>query len=532
MGSRGSATDFLEVEAGEVGPVTDPFARPSNAAAVEDADELVWAAIERLPTAKRPNYAILRRGGSSGLESTEAVDVRKLDRQNREHLVRQALATKEQDNYNVVAGIRKRLVRVGLEVPKVEVRFKNLTVSADVHIGGRALPTLANCVLNIFEQCLDSLKIWRSKRHKLTILNDISGVIKPGRMTLLLGPPGSGKSTLLLALAGKLDPNLQKTGDITYEGYALDEFFVRRTSAYISQTDNHIGELTVRETLDFAARCQGASENFAGYSKDLARLEKEKNIRPNPDIDAYMKAASVKGRKHSPVTDYVLKVLGLDVCADIPVGSDMNRGVSGGQKKRVTTGEMVVGPTKTLFMDEISTGLDSATTYQIVKCMGNFVHQMDATLLMSLLQPPPETFELFDDLILLAEGHLVYQGPRIHVLEFFESLGFKLPPRKGIADFLQEVTSRKDQAQYWSDNSVPHVFIPVSRIAEAFKKSKYWRSIDSTLSVPFNKMMNLPPVLASTKFAASRWDLFKACLSRELILLSRHRFLYIFRTCQ
>lgn len=101
---------------------------------------------------------------------------------------------------------------------------------------------------------------------------------------------------------------------------------------------------------------------------------------------------------------------------------------------------MVVGPRKTLFMDEISTGLDSSTTYQIVKCIRNFAHKMEGTVLMALLQPAPETFDLFDDIILLSEGHIIYQGARGHVLDFFESLGFKLPHRKGIADFLQEVS--------------------------------------------------------------------------------------------
>lgn len=95
------------------------------------------------------------------------------------------------------------------------------------------------------------------------------------------------------------------------------------------------------------------------------------------------------------------------------------------------SGEMIVGPTKTLFMDEISTGLDSSTTYQIVKCLQQFTHLMDATILMSLLQPAPETFDLFDDIILLSEGQIVYHGPRENVLEFFESCGFKCPERKG-----------------------------------------------------------------------------------------------------
>lgn len=103
------------------------------------------------------------------------------------------------------------------------------------------------------------------------------------------------------------------------------------------------------------------------------------------------------------------------------------------------TGEMIAGPTKTLFMDEISTGLDSSTTFQIVKCMQQIAHLTEATILMSLLQPDPETFDLFDDIILLSEGQIAYQGPREHVLEFFESCGFKCPERKGTADFLQEV---------------------------------------------------------------------------------------------
>lgn len=102
-------------------------------------------------------------------------------------------------------------------------------------------------------------------------------------------------------------------------------------------------------------------------------------------------------------------------------------------------GEMIVGPTKTLFMDEISTGLDSSTTFQIVKCLQQVVHVTDATVFMSLLQPAPETFELFDDIILLSEGQIVYEGPREHVMQFFECCGFRCPERKGTADFLQEV---------------------------------------------------------------------------------------------
>ncbi|XP_042513197.1 ABC transporter G family member 31-like isoform X2 [Macadamia integrifolia] len=500
----------------------------------EEEEELLWAAIERLPSQKRRNLALLKRPTSNDpdKELTEMIDVRKLDHKGRELLVQKALATDDQDNSELLSAIKKRLDSAGLMVPDVEVKFKNLCITADVQIGRRALPTLLNYSRDVIEQILTSLKIFHPKRHSLKILDNVSGIVRPGRMTLLLGPPGSGKSSLLLALAGKLDPSLKKTGNITYNGHELDEFCVQRTSAYISQTDTHIAELTVRETLDFAARCQGAGQEFAGYLKDLDKLEKENNIQPSTKIDAYMKASSVSGKKHSLSTDYILKVLGLDICAETLVGNDMLRGVSGGQRKRVTTGEMVVGPRKTIFMDEISTGLDSSTTYQIVKCTGNFVHQMGGTVLMSLLQPAPETFDLFDDLILLTEGHIVYQGPRAEVVRFFESLGFKLPPRKGIADFLQEVTSRKDQAQYWANSAKPYVFLPGSKIADAFSDSEFGHSLHSTLEVPYDKTKNLPSALAKTKFAISKWELFKACFAREVLLIRRNSFLYIFRTCQ
>ncbi|WCJ29208.1 ABC transporter G family member 31 [Euphorbia peplus] len=532
MSSPMYGAEYLEVQ---VDPERASFCRPSNADSVkEDEDELLWDAIKRLPSQRQGNFALLKRSESEyqregGDGRTETIDVTKLDRPTRERLLKKALATNAQDNHRLLAAVKERLNKVGLEVPRIEVRYDHLNVEAKVQTGSRALPTLINVVRDTFEDMLTGMRLFRPKKRKLTILNDLSGAIKPGRMTLLLGPPGSGKSSLLLALAGKLDKELKKTGNITYNGQSLNEFYVRRTAAYISQIDNHIAELTVRETLDFAARCQGASDGFSAYMKDLVRLEKEKNIRPSAEIDAFMKA-SVAGNKLT--TDYVLKVLGLDICSETVVGSDMLRGVSGGQRKRVTTGEMIVGPRKTLFMDEISTGLDSSTTFQIVKCIGNFVHQMEATVLMSLLQPPPETFDLFDDLVVLSDGYMVYQGPREDVLEFFESLGFRLTPRKSIPDFLQEVTSRKDQEQYWADPSKPYVYMPVPAFAEALKASKFGKSVERMLSVPVNKSAANASALAKTKYAVSRWELFKSCFVRELLLIKRHTFLYVFRTMQ
>lgn len=107
------------------------------------------------------------------------------------------------------------------------------------------------------------------------------------------------------------------------------------------------------------------------------------------------------------------------------------------------SGELLVGPARVLYMDEISTGLDSSTTYQIIKYLKHSTCALDATSVISLLQPAPETYELFDDVILLCEGQIVYQGPRDGALEFFAFMGFGCPERKNVADFLQEVSTRE-----------------------------------------------------------------------------------------
>lgn len=172
---------------------------------------------------------------------------------------------------------------------------------------------------------------------KIIIIKDVSDVIKPGRMTLLLGPPGSGKTTLLLALSGKLSHSLKVGGEVYYNGHGLEEFVPQKTSAYISQNDLHIPEMTVRETLDFSARCQGI-ESRAETMVEASRCEKQSGIVPDPDLDAYMKAISIKAQKSSLQTEYILKILGLGICADMLVGDAMRRGISGGQKKRLTKG--------------------------------------------------------------------------------------------------------------------------------------------------------------------------------------------------
>ncbi|XP_049379164.1 pleiotropic drug resistance protein 2-like isoform X2 [Solanum stenotomum] len=497
----------------------------------DDEQELKWAAIERLPTYDRLRKGILRQTLDDGKINYHEVDVVHLGLQDRKQILESILKVVEEDNERFLRRLRGRTDRVGIEIPKIEVRFEDLCIDGDAYVGSRALPTLWNASINFVEGFLEKIKIVPSKKRVVNILRDVNGIVRPSRMTLLLGPPGSGKTTLLKALAAVLDKDLRVNGRISYCGQELSEFIPQRTCAYISQHDVHHGEMTVRETLDFAGRCLGVGTRYELLT-ELSRREKDAGIKPDPEIDAFMKATAVAGQESSLVTDYALKILGMDICADILVGDDMRRGISGGQKKRLTTGEMLVGPAKVFFMDEISTGLDSSTTFQIVKYMRQMVHIMDVTMIISLLQPAPETYDLFDDIILLSEGKIIYQGPRENVLEFFESVGFKCPERKGVADFLQEVTSLKDQEQYWFRRNEPYQYISVAEFAERFRNFHVGQQLLDDLRVPYDKNKAHPAALVTEKYGISNMELLKACLSREWLLIKRNSFLYIFKTFQ
>ncbi|KAJ9537475.1 hypothetical protein OSB04_030208 [Centaurea solstitialis] len=411
-----------------------------------DEEALKWAALEKLPTFDRLKKGLLF--GSTG--PSNEVDIDNLGVPERKRLLDRLVNAADEDNEKFLLRLRNRIDRVGIELPTIEVKFEHLTVEADVNTGSRALPSFINFFLDLAELFLGFLHVLPNTKKHITILDDVSGIIKPGKMTLLLGPPSSGKTTLLLSLAGALAKELKMSGKVTYNGHELHEFVPERTSAYISQNDVHIGEMTVRETLAFSARCQGVGSRYEMLA-ELSRREKNANIKPDADIDIYMK---------------------------------------------------------------------------------QYVHILEGTAIISLLQPAPETYGLFDDIILLSDGKIVYQGPRENVLEFFESMGFKCPERKGVADFLQEVTSKKDQQQYWTRRDEAYRFVTAKEFAQAYESFHIGSRRKNELAIPFDKSKSHPAALTNNKYGLSKMELLKACIDREILLMKRNSFVYIFKLSQ
>ena len=139
----------------------------------------------------------------------------------------------------------------------MEVEYQNLTVEADALMGSSRNPSVWNAAKDLMYSLLPSRIIGQSQKMPVKLLEGVDGVLKPGRLTLLLGPPGSGKSVLLQALSGRLRAHegLRIDGSIKYNGEDVDEFVVQRTAGYVDQHDKHIHNMTVLETVNFAAQC-------------------------------------------------------------------------------------------------------------------------------------------------------------------------------------------------------------------------------------------------------------------------------------
>ncbi|KAF4315253.1 hypothetical protein G195_011224, partial [Phytophthora kernoviae 00238/432] len=345
--------------------------------------------------------------------------------------------------------------KINLQLPTPEVRFQDLSFAVQVPATAGSHNTVGSYLGKIFTPWKKPQLVTKQALHPMT------GIIKPGSMTLILANPGAGKSTFLKALAGKLQNNSKTEigGEILYSGLRDEEIDLIKLVGLVDQTDNHIPTLTVRETFKFADLCvNGRPEDQPEGMRDIAALR----------------------------TELFLQILGLENCADTVVGNALLRGLSGGERKRVTVGEVLVGGQSLFLCDEISTGLDSAATFDIIKSLRTWCKTLGGSVIVALLQPTPEVVEQFDDILMINEGHMVYHGPRTEILDYFEERGFSCPPRVDPADFLIEVVSGRGQR--YANNVVEKNALPLS--SEDFNNLFCQSNIFKKTSEDFRKDFN------------------------------------------
>ncbi|KAF0720518.1 Aste57867_237 [Aphanomyces stellatus] len=324
------------------------------------------------------------------------------------------------------------------------------------------------------------------------ILRDITGTLKPGTMTLVLGPPQCGKTALLKSIAGVFHfkgegaTSPHTSGTITYNGRGPHEIHVEDCVTFVGQTDEHIPTLTVRETLEFAHACRGPSES-----------------------DAWRTSAPA-----------ILDAIGLASCANTRVGNEMIRGISGGQRRRVSLGEMLTGRSSILLLDEFTTGLDTTVALDLTKKLRDMCSMLNYTLVCTLLQPPPEVFALFDNVVLLHDGHVAYSGTRAHAVDYFGSIGFFCPPRVDVAEFIQQVTT--DLGPTYRQHDAPSSTNEIPTTPEAFYKTFEAAAFPHKLSdVPVNAGASAAPM--PHKFRKTIGAQFALVFARQIKLVGRDK---------
>uniref|UniRef100_A0A2P2KCR1 ATP-binding cassette transporter n=1 Tax=Rhizophora mucronata TaxID=61149 RepID=A0A2P2KCR1_RHIMU len=245
------------------------------------------------------------------------------------------------------------------------------------------------------------------------VLDGLTGYAEPGTLTALMGPSGSGKSTLLDALSSRLAANAFLSGSILLNGRKAKLSF--GTAAYVTQDDNLIGTLTVRETISYSARL---------------RLP---NKMPWSEKNALVESTIIE--------------MGLQDCADTVIGNWHLRGISGGEKRRVSIALEILMRPRLLFLDEPTSGLDSASAFFVTQTLRGLSRD-GRTVIASIHQPSSEVFELFDILYLLSGGKTVYFGRATDAYEFFAQAGFPCPALRNPSDhFLRCINSDFDKVK-------------------------------------------------------------------------------------
>lgn len=237
------------------------------------------------------------------------------------------------------------------------------------------------------------------------ILKGITGSIGPGEILALMGPSGSGKTTLLKILGGRLRENVK--GTVTYNDILYNPALKRRIG-FVTQDDVLFPQLTVKETLVFAA--------FLRLPSTMSQRQK------------YQRVAMI------------VKQLGLERCLGTRIGGGFVKGISGGERKRTSIGHEILVDPSLLLLDEPTSGLDSTSATKLLQILQGLV-KAGRTVIITIHQPSSRMFHMFDKVLLISEGYPIYYGKGRDSLQYFSSLTFTPEIAMNTAEFLLDLAT-------------------------------------------------------------------------------------------
>ncbi|CAH0026214.1 unnamed protein product [Clonostachys rhizophaga] len=382
---------------------------------------------------------------------------------------------------------------------KFPIVFENLSV-----IGSGNKTEVAPTAISPFQSALTILNpqsYKKSAKPERTLLSSWNGVINPGEMLLVIGRPGSGCTTFLKTLAGLRREFHDTRGSLTYgksiNSSAADSvrvtFCGRIPSPYnglnflccmdTAEDDDHFPTLLVEETLRFAVE--------SSWPRDASKSAKHGSVRSLADL------------------------FGLGHVLRTRVGSASIRGVSGGERRRVSLAEALATHADVMCLDNPTNGLDSSTALEFVEMMREYTRQSGCATIMSIYQGSDAMVPMFDKIAVINQGHQVFYGRSQEAKPYFEQLGHKCPPTTTITDFLTSMSANRISAPITSREPPPST---TKQLKMAFESSSYYQ--ETLREVLATKSMPLPAgSLGGNAFELPLWQQIYLCTKRQFRVL-------------
>ncbi|KAF0644810.1 hypothetical protein FPSE5266_09498 [Fusarium pseudograminearum] len=361
--------------------------------------------------------------------------------------------------FDLEAALRGGLDRekeAGIKSKHIGVYWDDLTVKG---FGGMSnfVPTFPDAFVGFFDVITPVINMLGlgPKPPQVALLDKFRGVCKPGEMILVLGKPGSGCTTFLKSIANQRYGYTAVEGEVLYGPWKNTDFDQYRGEAvYNAEDDVHHPTLTVEQTLGFAIDTKMPKKRPGNMSK----AEFKESV-----ISMLLKMFNIEHTRHTIVGDHFV------------------RGVSGGERKRVSIAEGMITNAAVLSWDNSTRGLDASTALDFAKSLRIQTNLYKTTTFVSLYQASENIYNLFDKVLVIDGGKQVYFGPASTARNYFEGLGFAPRPRQTSADYLTGCTDEweREYAPGRSEENAPHN--PES-LAEAFRASDAFKSLDAEMA--------------------------------------------------